>query len=463
MNTLEGLHDLFKDKAGPTVDRDSSNGGSTIKNIPVGRIAIVADGCAFNVRISKEVTAFWTVDKSEVRLLAVGLTKRDAFHLQSSLTLGEQAIGFSKTSVAISNISDAPSIDDVLLKMPVISLKADAEFSRRLIRIQGDLCIHQFTGTLKPKTFDRVLAMYRTIGSDVKAIGSLLSNARGPPTKPTIQTEREKALRKRQQRFIIDLTYEVRGVHLSLKAADVVSTLLIQSGRVYGKFARDTDITGETWSAHLDCLELSLGHAQEPLSDVPSQPTRAIQSAHLLCSFAIEQQPRIENTSEHGKRPTAIVDTTIQRVHAVMHVSALEEMYDLLNSWSRDLKTLAERRKREWEEIKESTRELIRADVKTGEAEAVGWMESAILTVVVSSFAVAIPLHAESVLNKRRHSSLPAALLFTIRRLELVNRKGESGRTGIQDMYLQYVDRYVCAVDALSRRTSSSLAFSPQL
>jgi len=285
--------------------------------------------------------------------------------------------------------------------------------------------------------------MYRTIGSDIKAIGRLLSNARGVPVKPSDQLERERSIRKHQQRFVINLTYEVKGVHLSLKAADVVSTLLIQSARVYGQFARDTDITGETWSAHLDCLELSLGHAQEPIGDLPSQLNRAIQSAHLLCSFAIEQKPRIENTSKYGKRPTAIVDTTIQRVHAVMHVSALEEMYDLLNSWSRDLKTLAERRKQEWEEIKESTRELIRADVKTGEAEAIGWMESAILTVVVSSFAVAIPLHAESVLNKRRHSALPAALLFTIRRLDLVNRKGESGRAGIQDMYLQYVDRYV--------------------
>ncbi|KAJ9104947.1 hypothetical protein QFC19_003742 [Naganishia cerealis] len=442
MNTLEGLRDLLKTEGSAAKAQDTADSQSIIKNIPVGRIAVVTDGFACNVRISKEVTAFWTVEKSEVRLVAVDLTKREGFHLQSGLTLGEQAIGFSKTSAAISNVSDAPSTNDVLLTLPVIVLKADAEFSRPFIRIQGDVCIHHFTGTLKPSTFDRVLAMYRAIGSDMKAIGRLLSNARGAPANPNSQLEHEKSAQKHQQRFIINLAYEVKGVHLSLKASDIVSTLLIQSGRVYGNFSRDTDITGETWSAHLDSLELSLGHAQEPPKDRTSQRSRAIQSAHLLCSFAIEQKPRLENTSSEGKRPTAIIDTTIQRVHAVMHVSALEEMYSLLNSWSRDLKILAERRKQEWEEIKEGTKELIRADVKTGEAEAVGWMESAILTVVISSFAVAVPLHAESVLDKRRQSSLPAALLFTIRRLDVVNRKGESGRTGMQDLYLQYVDSF---------------------
>lgn len=412
-----------------------------MKTLPVGRIAVVANRFACNVRISREVTAFWTVDKTQVRLLALNLLKHEGFQLQGSLNLGEQAIGFSKTSAAIIDISDAPSTDDVLLKVPIIVFKAMADFSRPFIKIEGDICIHHFTGILKPSTFDRVLAMYRAIGSDIKVIGRLLSDTR----KASSDTERHPAQEqhppREKQRFVIDLAYECQGIHLSLKATDVVSTLLIQSGHVYGNFARDTDVTGETWSAKLDSLELSLGHAQEPRPVSDPQRPRAIQSAYLLCAFAIEQKPRLEETVNREKRPTAIIDTAIQRVHAIMHVSALEEIYDLLNSWSRDLKILAERRRQEWQEIKEGTRELIRADVKTGEAEAVGWMESAFLTVVVSSFAVAIPLHAESVLDKRRQSALPAALLFTISRLELVDRKGESGRTGLQDMYLQYVDR----------------------
>ena len=402
---------------------------------------MIADRFACNVRISKEVTAFWTVNKTQARLLALDLEKHDGFQLNGSLRLGEQAIGFSKSSAAIVDVEDAPSPNDVLLRVPVILFKSSAEFSQPLIQISGDICIHHFNGTLKPSTFDRVLAMYRAIGSDIKVISRLLSDTRKSSSSKQQRTAKEKHEQKANQRFIVNLAYECKGIHLSLKATDVVSTLLIQSGRIYGNFSRDTDITGETWSAKLDSLELSLGHAQEPLPVDASDRDRAVQSAYLLCAFAVEQSPRLEETLEHKIRPTAIVNTNIQRVHAVMHVSALEEIYDLLNSWSRDLKILAERRKREWQEIKEGTKELIRADVKTGEAEAVGWMESAILTIIVSSFAVAIPLHAESVLGERQLESLPAALLFTIGRLEVINRKGESGRTGLQDMHLQYVDR----------------------
>ena len=439
--TLEGLRRIGQ-REQPTKEPFASPLVSPgARNLPVGRVIVIADRFACNGRISKEVTAFWTVNKTQARLLALDLEKHDGFQLNGSLRLGEQAIGFSKSSAAIVDVEDAPSPNDVLLRVPVILFKSSAEFSQPLIQISGDICIHHFNGTLKPRTFDRVLAMYRAIGSDIKVISRLLSDTRKSSSSKQQRTAKEKHEQKANQRFIVNLAYECKGIHLSLKATDVVSTLLIQSGRIYGNFSRDTDITGETWSAKLDSLELSLGHAQEPLPVDASTRDRAVQSAYLLCAFAVEQSPRLEETLEHKIRPTAIVNTNIQRVHAVMHVSALEEIYDLLNSWSRDLKILAERRKREWQEIKEGTKELIRADVKTGEAEAVGWMESAILTIIVSSFAVAIPLHAESVLGERQLESLPAALLFTIGRLEVINRKGESGRTGLQDMHLQYVDR----------------------
>jgi hypothetical protein len=438
--TLEGLRGLGRPEVGAKDPHVSPIVTPGAYKLPVGRVVIIADRFACNVRISKEVTAFWTVSKTQVRVLALNLEEHNGFRLNGSLSLGEQAIGFSKTSAAIVDVDDAPSADDVLLRIPVILIKSIADLSQPLIRIAGDICIHHFNGTLKPSTFDRVLAMYRAIGADIKVIGRLISDTRKSSSTKQRQVAEEQRQQKAHQRFIINLAYECKGIHLSLKATDIVSTLLIQSGRLYGDFARDTDITGETWSAKLDSLELSLGHAQEPQPVSATDRSRAIQSAYLLCAFAVEQSPRLEETTSHRIRPTAIINTHIQRVHAVMHVSALEEIYDLLNSWSRDLKILAERRRREWQEIKEGTKELIRADVKTGEAEAVGWMESAILTVIVSSFAVAIPLHAESVLDNQS-TSLPAALLFTIRRLEVINRKGESGWTGLKDMHLQYVDR----------------------
>ena len=383
--------------------------------------------------------AFWTCEQSTVQISRGSQVYREesAQKIESMLQLGSQSIGFCKASEA-ENSSSKLNMPDVMMRLPALRARGGLLMTTSDLAVTGDIDIDRFVGTFKPSVLEKLLSVYKAAEQDLQALSSIGHSLQGISSKSAPITGKDTGSPR-------SLSYAVsirsRGICVSLQAAQVLSTLTIQTGAISGNIASVDTSTDLKWNANVTSLSLSLGHQLAHRGLSPE--TFDNQSACMQFSLDVTQEPEEEVQSDSGSsvaNPTTI-SVLLADVHATVQVSALSEIYDILGSWTTDLRAVRARRKEEWEKVVNKTEQLMKTEssIQSPELADDWFMMKRIINVRLTGLALAIPLTLNSATKLLAKRS--SALLFTVAAVEISNQKGDSGKVEVNDVLLQFVNR----------------------
>lgn len=391
------------------------------------------------LQASDTVVAFWTCGRSTVQISRATQISRKASaqKIESVIHLGSQSIGFCKASET-DDPTNGSNMPDVMMKLPAVMARGGVLMGATALTITGDIAIERFIGTFKPSVLEKLLSVYKAAEQDIQALNSIVRSLQGGQQKLASTSAIDMA-RPRSIRYTISVRSQ--GICVSLQAAQVLSTLTIQTGAISGNIASIKTSSDLKWNANVTSLLLSLGHQAAREKPSPGIPLK--QSASMQFSLNVSQEPEDEVHDDSGAaviNPTTI-GVLLANVHATLQVSALTEVYDLLGSWSTDLRAVRTRRKDEWEQVVNKTGQLMKTDSAMHSPDlAEEWfMLKSIINVRLTGLALAIPLTLN--LASDSPTAKSAALLFTVAAVEVSNQKGDSGKVEVVDVLLQFVNR----------------------
>jgi hypothetical protein len=369
-------------------------------------------------------------------------------YVNGGLRIGSQEAGFSRTKIR-EPPSRAPGFSNAL-RIPRMAAIGSISVGEDEIRVRGSLSMDPFVGTFKPTVLDRLLSTYKALGHDVRAFilfsETLLHRKRGAPLE--VATSRPPPAR----RLLYSLKVESKGIRVNLRASRVSSLLVIQATSIGGWVTNcgadlEASLTAArplldytTWDVNVSGLRLSTGVLTGAGGKVVTE------TAFMVLDVGLTQRPPSTATAALADMATSMhVQARLANARAVMQVTALGQVYDLLESWSADMRSMRERRAEEWTDIVQETSKFMKPELKPSPAERLDWLEKHAVSLEIEGLAIAIPLSLEQVSNLEqkgsmddRHEPLPA-LLFSISKISAINRRGEVGRADVKDLMLQFV------------------------
>ncbi|EIW72981.1 hypothetical protein TREMEDRAFT_42131 [Tremella mesenterica DSM 1558] len=296
-----------------------------------------------------------------------------------------------------------------------------------------------FTGILKPAILDRLLSLHHRLAEEmVKVVQQYQETIQkmfpSPPSPDQLTNADAQPYRLR-----LDLRIAVSGIRFGLRADDVTTTLLFEALNLEGTASNVTGADIDLrWGAKIKHLGLSLGHLGHEALSESEQPMRKYRSAYLVCDMDVEEHP-------DGSVRASRLTVNLRQIHTVMHVAALSEMADLIQSWSSDIHVLYDHRGEQVQEVKKQTTQILKKfESPEKETKTVAsWFSTRWLRVRVKGFGIAVPLVDETTIDLQtiRGTSVPA-LLFSVGSVEFSNKRNETARFQMQDMALQFVDRF---------------------
>lgn len=421
--------------------------------LPTGNIILAIDKTSASLQASDTVIAFWYCDKSMLQISSAQeeRIKETTRQIRGLVSLGAQSAGFSKgTAEQLHQSQPSFSLSpDVMLRLPPIKGMGGILIHSNLVDIDASLVIDRFTGAFEPNVLDRLLSMWNTINQDASALISMSKSMQGHQGKTSSTPgffERNFNSSDRKIRYVLGVRSD--GISVSLKAAQVVSTLSITTGTITGDLASDGESTEPTWSAGMSSLSIALGVRQSSEAKPDGRIKPETQSAYMKFGLRVVQSPETNVYAKGSDRiltthPTTI-DVMVANVHAAIEVSALGQIYDIMEGWSADLRAIRTRRKEQWENVISTTEKLMKPDrpaTPQRPFEEDWFLMKRIINIRLTGLAIAIPLNVGGVLDPLTNHS--PALLFTIAQIEICNQKGETGKVEIMDVILQIVTRYV--------------------
>ena len=422
------------------------------REVLCGQIVIKVLHSRARYEASDTVVAFWEIEHYAIQASrrVERLKHSNGERIDACVHLGRQSLGFLKASEA-ETVSWEPQSPNIMVRLPSAEARGAILLSPQDASLSGSITLDRFIGTFKPSVFEKLLSIFRAMEQDGQALTSIGRSLQQPkPEAIVTQGEEVRAntqLSNRKMRYSVGL--RSRGICVSLQAAQVVSTLTIKTGVISGHIAKDARNGDPEWNANISSLSLCLGHCTRQSRGGKEGVQQLSQSASMTLSLKVHQAPDNDSLDETGAlqhRPTTIT-VNLAGVHATLQVSALNEIYELMSSWSTDLASMRDKRKDEWDKVMIKTERLIKPDTHHESAkDPEDWfMMKRIINVRLDGLAVAIPLtlhDSSSIAN-----NIPA-LLFTMAQVEVSNQKGDSGKVEIRDVVLQIVKR--CA--SLARR-----------
>jgi hypothetical protein len=444
ISELERLTRRLRDRA---AKKDKQTELEQPKDLICGKIVVKVLHSRARYQASDTVVAFWEIERYAIQV------SRQTDRLQNShletidacVQLGSQSLGFLKASEAES-VAWKPQSPNVMVSLPSAEARGNLLLTPRDSSLSGSIKLDRFIGTFKPSVFEKLLSIFRAMEQDGQALASIGRSLQQPkPNGGVLQARETRAGSEpsdRRMRYSIKL--HSRGICVSLQAAQVVSTLTIKTGVISGNIANDVQDADPAWDASISSLSLRLGHCTMRSKGDSEGEQQLSQSASMVLSLEVIQAPDQETLDETGTlqhRPTTVA-VNLAGVHATLKVSALNEMYELLSSWSTDLASMRDKRKEEWDKVMIKTERLIKAENQTEATKAPeDWfMMKRIINVRLDGLAVAVPL---TLLDISTAATDIPALLFTMGLVEISNQKGDSGKVEIMDVVLQIVARYV--------------------
>jgi hypothetical protein len=393
------------------------------------------------------VIAFWECEKwgVEVARTAQRILDNVEQRIEACVYLGSQSVGFLKASEAKN--AQAIQLPHVMVRLPSAEARGTLVVQPDNVFLQGDITLDRFIGTFKPSVLEKLLSIFKAMEQDGQALASIgRSMKQNKPTTVSNKDELEEDQRVASRRVRYAIGVYSRGLCVSLQAAQVISTLTVRTGAISGNIESDDLRADPKWTASVSSLSLTLGHWSKHDRMNAEIGHRASQSASMEFSLRVSQEPEMEKPDGSNSpisHPTTVA-VNLANVHATLQVSALDEIYELLGSWSADLGAMRKKRRDEWEKVITKTERLMKSESPNEPAKEVeDWfMMKRVINVRLTGLAIAIPLTLDDVRRTARENT--PALLFTVAQVQVSNQKGDSGMVEIIDVILQIVARYVC-------------------
>lgn len=336
--------------------------------------------------------------------------------------------------------------DASVIRFPSVNVKGTHRQVDLRPNLNADVNLGMFTGIIKPTVLDRLLSLHQRLGHDVLAVvreyrGGETPSPQVSPTKPKVE----------KTSLVFRIQASVLGVRVGLRADNVPTTLMFEARDLKG--SASTETSALQWSAKanevgLKLIRLADGPAYQTYQT--AEPLRGSRSASMAFDISAEEIPGTQHTPSK-------LNVNFSRVQTVMHVAALNELGDLIRSWSADISLLRKVHAEEVAEVKEQTaRVLKKLDVggsgkdaasitssSDGAASIETWFAQRVLTVEFTHIGIAIPLSDGATIDFSR-SPLGAseALLFSIGFMGLTTSRTETARFRVHETALQFVDHF---------------------
>lgn len=405
---------------------------SLLPAVPVvAALDLRLEGSGIDVQVSDSVNAFWELGRTSVHGAVFGASVSN-WNSDLAIFLGSQIIGFSKARSPDGAIERVTQSGDVLIRLPMLAVESKIKLSDNEISIRGKGALERFEGIFKSSIIDRLLSVYKAIGSEIRTIlelrESLSQAAQGRTERITIP---DKPFKKN-----LDFDVVSKGIRVTLAATHIASALSIEADGLEGKISLREPENGNfnlAWDAAITALQLSLGS----LRKYSTTGTKSGgPSSFMVVDLTFKQRPLPQGPEEPE---ILLIQGLLKNAHCVMQIAALSEAYDLLNSWSADLAILREKRHEEWDSVVADTEKLIRQDKVPTERErdSPSWQDRVVLGLELRSIAVAIPMKLDLV-EATRGDIFPA-LLLSIEGITVNISKGESGRIEMRNLLIQFV------------------------
>jgi hypothetical protein len=402
--------------------------------VPVKMVIDVLVGSAqVQLRAAKALRLRWEIGK-------IFLSRQGTSNgLRFGVRIAPQVVG------VYSSLRPPKASDSAALRLPSITVIGSTGMNggRSLTTARIDLGF--FTGILKPVVLDRLLSLHQQLRADLmdifrdyqSGIKKALQLGHSKSVSTT-STEAEVMETIRQGNSAFNIHVGVAGIRFGLRADDVATTLLFEALSLKGHATNQSTKDGAVlWRAKVDHFGLSLGHLGVDALSVDAEPRRRYRSAYMLLDIEIHEIPG-------AARAASNLSVSLNRVHTVMHVAALNELSDLINSWSYDIGILHDNRAAEMAEVKHETTRILKKieSAERGSQPEASWFATRLLTVEVTGLGIAIPLSQETSIGSDGKGGQPVpALLFSVRVISFQNRRNETARFRVQQMALQFLHK----------------------
>ncbi|EAL21708.1 hypothetical protein CNBC5720 [Cryptococcus deneoformans B-3501A] len=405
--------------------------GPPSKSTPVllTDLDITIEALHFQVRAAKALWLRWEVGKIYV---VKSEKKKD---IRFAVKVAPQVVGayYSRRSKSSESSS---------LNLPSVAIIGNHRHLQDKPHVFANLQLGLFSGVLRPAILDRLLSLHQNLQDD---INHLVNDWRKDVRKAKEKLHAQKGWRSPSpgarkvslNKILYDVHVRVDGVRFGLRADDVPATIVFEAlaakGRATNQYHHGN---GLHWRAKVDHFSLSLGHLDDGYVSNDTEPFRRQRTASMTLDVEVEEIPATPLL-------TSQLIIHLSHVRTVMHVEALSELTDLLKSWSSDLYILRDHRAREMAEVKQRTTKVLKRfeSAEHVNRSEISWLANRLLTVEIGGIGVAIPLVEGAVIEDCRKSDVPA-LLYSIRVISFHNRHNEAARFRLQNMALQFIDRF---------------------
>lgn len=405
--------------------------GPPSKSIPVllTDLDITIEALHFQIRAAKALWLRWEVGK-----IYVAKSKKEE-DIRFAVKVAPQMVGAYSSRRSKSNESSS-------LNLPSVTIIGNHRHLQGEPHVFANLQLGLFSGVLRPAILDRLLSLHQNLQDD---ISHLVNDWRRDVRKAKEKLHAQKGWRSPSpgtrkvslNKILHDVHVRVDGVRFGLRADDVPATIVFEALAVKGRATNQYHHgNGLHWRAKVDHFSLSLGHLVDEYVSKDTEPFRRQRTASMTLDVEVEEIPATPLL-------TSQLIIHLSHVRTVMHVEALSELTDLLKSWSSDLYILRDHRAREMAEVKQRTTKVLKRfeSAEHANRSEVSWLANRLLTVEIGGIGVAIPLVEGAVIEDRRKSNVPA-LLYSIRIISFHNRHNETARFRMQNMALQFIDRF---------------------
>lgn len=375
--------------------------------------------------------------------------------MQFGVRIAPQVVG-AYTSMKKVKGRDASSI-----KLPSLTAIGSHKKSRGKPHISATITLGFFVGVLKPAVLDRLLSLHQRLGTDIlhivqeyrETVRKELAerHAKYTSASSALSDTAEKQVGEDSNQktppanasdlgVFVDLQVSVAGVRFGLRADDVATTLLFEALSLRGQVNNThTERAALLWRAKVDHFGLSLGHLGSAQITDDTEPIRKHRSAYMVLDIDVQEIPAHQDVASQ-------LNVSLNRVHTVMHVAALSELSDLVRSWQSDIHVLRDNRATEVAEVKSTTTKILKkldASDKNATLEE-SWFASRLFTVNVVGFGIAVPLDEGAAIDLQHRDNIAVpAMLFSTRIISFQNRRNETARFKIQQMAMQFLEKWV--------------------
>lgn len=366
-------------------------------------------------------------------------SRRGSNHeLEFGLRLEPQVVG------AYTSAKRIKTKDASVIRLPSVTITGTHSVANERKALNAIVNLGMFTGIIKPTVLDRLLSLHQRLGNDVLAV---VREYRGRGENASAESLPE--VKAAVKPLLFSIQASIAGVRVGLKADNVPTTLMFEALEMKG-FASNVETSTLQWSAKANHVGLSLIRMAEGPSYQTAAPLRGSRSVSMVFDISAEEIPGTQTNPSK-------LNVKFTRVHTVMHVAALNELGDLIRSWSADIALLREVHAEEVAEVKEQTSKVLKkldASVSSAKVDSISsgsegaasietWFAQRLLTFEVAGIGIAIPLDAEASIDVTQTSlGASAALLFSIRSMSLTTSRTETARFRVQQTALQFVDRF---------------------